>query len=205
MKGIFDYDSKFMQWACRAAEYMFLNILTVLCSLPIITAGAAFTAMYYTLSKMGNDACSSVGKEFFKSFRMNLLQSTVLELMYLILALILWGDYYVVNNVWHQKNIFLMVLLAIGVILWLLSFTWGFILQARYNNPLKATIKNTVVVGGFQIIYTIPVLVLKIAPWVLLVFVPDTAPFVLMFGFSASGYAQEKLYRNVYRKCEETL
>lgn len=194
-----------MQWGYRASEYMLLNILTVVCSLPIITAGAAFTAMHYTLHKMGKDTCVSVGRLFFKAFRMNLFQSVFLELFYLVTALVLGIDYYVINKVICQKNVFLMILLGVGVIVWCISFTWGFILQARYENPLKVTLKNTVVVGGFQIFYSIPVFILKILPWFLLVFVAEIAPVVLMIGFSLSGYLQEKLYRKVYKKCEEIV
>lgn len=50
--GAFHPDSEFMQALGRVADYVILNLLCVLFSLPIVTAGTAMTAKYYVSMKM---------------------------------------------------------------------------------------------------------------------------------------------------------
>ncbi|MBQ5442730.1 MAG: DUF624 domain-containing protein, partial [Oscillospiraceae bacterium] len=45
MKKIFDMDNPFMQALSVAADLIALNILALLCCLPVIPAGAGLTAM----------------------------------------------------------------------------------------------------------------------------------------------------------------
>ena len=49
MKWFFDMDNPVMRTLSMLADIVILNLLTLFCSLPIITAGAAVTAL--------NDAC----------------------------------------------------------------------------------------------------------------------------------------------------
>ena len=44
MKSLFNLDNPVMQFLSRVADIMLLNMLTLVCSLPIITAGAALSA-----------------------------------------------------------------------------------------------------------------------------------------------------------------
>ena len=54
-----DIDSPFMQVMGKVADLMILNLLTIVCCIPIITAGAAFTAMHYQVLKIvRNEAVS---------------------------------------------------------------------------------------------------------------------------------------------------
>ena len=71
MGKMFDINSKFMQTAMKFGDLVFLNILTVLCCIPIITIGPAFTAMHYTLLKMHRDEEGGLLKTYFHSFFSN--------------------------------------------------------------------------------------------------------------------------------------
>ena len=46
--GLFHYDSPFMTGLRKLVNYVFVGILWVIASLPVITFGAATTAMFYT-------------------------------------------------------------------------------------------------------------------------------------------------------------
>ena len=69
MGKFFDLDSPIMRTLNRLADLMWLNILTLLCCLPIITAGASLTAMHYVLLKMVRNEESYISRAFFKSFK----------------------------------------------------------------------------------------------------------------------------------------
>ena len=55
MKGFFSYDSGLFRALDKLGSLFILNMLTLVCSIPIFTIGAAFTAMYYVTMKMVRD------------------------------------------------------------------------------------------------------------------------------------------------------
>ena len=60
-----------MQILNKVADLMILNILTVFCCIPIITAGASMTAMHYVALKMARNEECYIARDFFKSFKLN--------------------------------------------------------------------------------------------------------------------------------------
>ena len=64
MKRLFDMDNPLMQALGILADLMVLNLLTIVCSLPVLTAGAALTALNATAHKAdirGIGAIESLG------------------------------------------------------------------------------------------------------------------------------------------------
>ena len=95
---IFSYDSKFSQLLLKLCYACYLNLLWLVCSLPIVTVGASTTALYYSCLKIVRDEDSHVGACFFRSFRENFKQATALWLILLGLGLFLAGDGYIVYH-----------------------------------------------------------------------------------------------------------
>ena len=89
-------------------DLMILNIVTLLMCLPVITAGAALTGMHYVLLKMVREQEGYIVPSFFRSFKRNLLQATLL-----------WGVFLVL---WYliSINLILLVRGGSGGSLWLL-------------------------------------------------------------------------------------
>ena len=70
MNGLFHYDSKFMQMLQTIADYILLNVLYVLCCLPIFTIGAAQAGLYNGLRVLQDkEDDRSCLKAFFRGFR----------------------------------------------------------------------------------------------------------------------------------------
>ena len=69
------FDSPIMQGIAKAADYALVNILWVICSLPLVTAGAALSARYYVGMKIAREQEPSVIKSYFSSFTRNLKQT----------------------------------------------------------------------------------------------------------------------------------
>ena len=74
-------DNKFFVFMGRVADLMILNILCIICCIPIITIGASVTAMYYVTLKMTRNEESYIVRSFFKSFKENFKQATVIWLV----------------------------------------------------------------------------------------------------------------------------
>ena len=77
---IFDLDSPLMNVLNKMADLMWLNILTLICCIPVITAGAALTSMHYVALKIVRNEESYITRSFFKSFKTNFRQATLIWL-----------------------------------------------------------------------------------------------------------------------------
>ena len=84
MGKIFDMDSPVMRVLNRVGDLLILNVLMIVCCIPVITAGAAFTAMHYVLLKIVRGEEGYLIRGFFKSFRSNFRQATLIWLLSLI-------------------------------------------------------------------------------------------------------------------------
>ncbi|WP_365941413.1 YesL family protein [uncultured Clostridium sp.] len=73
----------------RIADLFILNILWIFCSLPIVTIGAATTALYSINLKILNKEEESLIKTFFKAFKENFKKSTIIWLFILIISIVL--------------------------------------------------------------------------------------------------------------------
>ena len=94
----FSYESKFSQLLLKICYSCYLNLLWFVCSLPVVTIGAATTALYYTSLKVIRGEESSLTQQFFHSFRENFKQATVLWLIMAGIGLFLAGDGYILYH-----------------------------------------------------------------------------------------------------------
>ena len=90
MGGIFNLDSTFMKYANKFADLMFLNMITIIFCIPIFTIGASLTAMHTMVLKIYRDEESYVIRGFFKAFKENFKQATIMWLLYLVMLLVLF-------------------------------------------------------------------------------------------------------------------
>lgn len=86
MRSFFSQDSWFMASLSRMTDLILLNLLFVLCSIPVVTLGPAAAAMYTVLFRMGTERESGVVRPFFAAFLENLKQGLVLWIAELALA-----------------------------------------------------------------------------------------------------------------------
>ena len=104
MGGIFSYDNPIMSAISKIANCILLNMLFLICCIPIVTAGASFTAMYYTVEKNIKNNRGYVCSSFFTSFKENLKKATPVWLLILGIEIIFLSDYFVVNHVRQAGN-----------------------------------------------------------------------------------------------------
>ena len=76
MGHFFSMDNKFFTFMGRVADLCILNIICLICCIPIVTAGASITAMYYVTLKMVRNEEAYIVRSFFKSFKENFKQAT---------------------------------------------------------------------------------------------------------------------------------
>lgn len=77
MRGFFNLDGPFYKFGNAAWDIMIVSLLWIATSIFIFTIGASTTAMYYTLTKRATGQQTSLVGDYFKSFKQNFLQSTI--------------------------------------------------------------------------------------------------------------------------------
>ena len=150
--NIFRYDSPLMQFLTRAADLVWLNILVLLCSVPVFTAGAAISAMESIIYKLLHNEDVMVTKEFFIAFGKNFKQATVIWLILLVIEGALGYDFYYSRQIGTG---FSEAMKTCAVVLFVLVFAlmlYIFPLQAHYINKTKDIFKN----AAIPIIHGIP-------------------------------------------------
>ena len=65
MGRFFSMDNKFFTFMNKVADLCILNIICLVCCIPIVTAGASITAMYYVTLKMVRNEEAYIVSELF--------------------------------------------------------------------------------------------------------------------------------------------
>jgi uncharacterized membrane protein YesL len=158
----FSYESRFSQLLLKLCYACYLNLLWFVCSIPIFTIGAATTALYYSCLKIIREEDSHVGAMFFRSFRENFRQATVLWLILLGAGLFLAGDGYILYHLRQTAagpaavmwTLILAVVIAAGVV-YVIVLEYVFPLLASVSNTSTAMLKNAFLIGTHYLFATI--------------------------------------------------
>ncbi|MBR6315387.1 MAG: DUF624 domain-containing protein [Lachnospiraceae bacterium] len=128
---LFSFDSPVMQAISKATDYALLNILWIICSLPVFTAGAAFSAKYYVGMKMGRGEEPAVFQSFFKSFASNLKQTILPSIVVFLIAAFFVFDWYMVIKA-QAPDAYKWILFVVSMIFMMVVFCF-FPIIARYE------------------------------------------------------------------------
>lgn len=143
MSKLFRMDSPLMRFLAKIADLMVLNILFCVTSIPLITIGASWTALYSVTLKMVRDEEGSVSRSYFRSFRQNFRQATLLWLGVLVVLALLVLDIRVLNGMAGGTA---PGLLRVGVeilaLLGIMVLQYLFPSLARFEASLADTLKN---------------------------------------------------------------
>lgn len=202
---LFNLDSPLMQALNKMADLLWLNILTMICCIPIITVGPSLTALHYMALKIARDEECYITRDYFKSFRLNFRQATIIWIIELFVILILAGDFYIMRNTEMQFGNVINIILVVVAVLLLFTSTFVFPVLAKFDNTIPRTIKNAFFVGVLQFPKTILMMILSLVPAVLFIFVPRIIPIVVLFCFSAPAWVSAKLYNKFFRKLEDQI
>lgn len=212
MGRFFDMDNKFFRFMSRIADLCILNVLCLICCIPIVTAGASITAMYYVTLKMVRNEEAYIVRSFFKSFKENFKQATVINLIMIVVGVILYLDLHVAKSMpGSAGQIFHVIFMAFALV-YFVVFLYVYPILARFYNTVKNTIKNALFMAIRHLPYTVIMILIAICP-VLLLFIQSyqiqSTLFVLflVMGFGVIAYCNSiflvKIFDN-YMPKEDT-
>lgn len=172
MKSVFNLDSPIIQGLSRLGDWMFLNVLTIICCIPIVTAGAAITALYDVTARLRRHE-GVVWRCFWKAFRSNFKKSTVLWILIMGTGLLVLACIMLYLSSDLQMSMLTIIAGAVATYLCISFSVWAFPLQARYENTVGNTIKNAMLFGIFYLPKTILAAALNLVPFLIWILQPN--------------------------------
>ena len=172
MGRFFNMDNKFFVFMGRLADLCMLNILCIVCCIPVITAGASLTALYYVTLKMARNEESYIFRSFFKSFKQNFRQATVINLIMLAAAALLYLDTRITKAMADPMGKILAMIFALFTMIYVIILLYLYPVLAKFYNSVKNTFKNALLMGIRHLPYTFLMLAVCASP-LLILFIPS--------------------------------
>nr|WP_317362920.1 YesL family protein [uncultured Blautia sp.] len=206
MSGFFNIDSPIMRFLSRVCDLMILNVLCIICCLPIVTAGASITALYTITMKMVRGEESYIFKGFFKAFKENFKQSTIIWLIMAVLGIFIFVDYQAASLLPENvRNIFRIFIGAL-IIFYAMILSYVFPYTARFANNLKNIFKNSLLIAILNLPWTILIVVIPAALGFATFLTTRTLVYGsmlwMLMGFAVVAYIESMMFRKIFAKYE---
>lgn len=203
MKGIFRFDGPVFTICSKVTDILWLNILYIICSLPVITIGASTTSLYYVTLKMARNEEGYVTRTFFKGFKENFKKSTIIWLIFMAFIYVLSVDVRILNNEELRASLggtaSYMIFIAGGILglILLLVFIYVFPLIAQFENTVVNTIKNAFFMSIKHVISTLVMLLIMVLPFILIMVNPKLL-IGLLISFALTAYINSYILNKIF-------
>ena len=201
----FSIDSRFSQIMMKVCYAAYLNALWLACCIPIVTIGASTAALYDVSLRIIRDEECYVGRHFFRAFRNNFRQATVIWLIMLGAGLFLAADGYIVYHLRASSTgraavvwtLILALIISASVVYAMVLF-YVFPLIASVRNTNRAMIVNAFLIGTHYLFATIMVFAVHFAMFfaIVRIFTP-----LIIFGEGACALLSSWLINNILILC----
>lgn len=193
MKNGFDIDNPFFAFMGALADVVIVNILFLICSVPVLTMGASISAMYKTMRRMREGRLTSAGSYFLQTFRHSLRKSIPSWMLQLFTGVILFFDLYYVGMapktaVWNLIGMVTGGLLLIWMMITCYLLPAG-IYDGKKIRPALAesmylAVRNLPYTAGMVLLNSIPIVCLMLGTY----FTGVVTPVYMTAGFGVTAY-----------------
>ena len=182
MHNLFNPEGKVMQFLGKLFDLLMVNLLWVICSIPIVTIGAATAALYKVCFNIINNEDEPLLRAFFQTFAKNFKQATILWVILLGILIFLIFDIYVVYNttlISTSIGPVVIPVLILLILVWMGITLYTFALQMRYSLKIKRVFYNA---GLFCLAYIPRTVIMIVLDVVLLALGLRFMPLLLVSG-----------------------
>ncbi|HAB93505.1 MAG TPA: hypothetical protein DCF49_01865 [Lachnospiraceae bacterium] len=203
--NIFEEGSPFQVFLNKMTDLLVLNLITLLMCVPVITAGASLTAMHYVLLKMVRGQEGYIVRSFFRSFKRNFLQATILWLIFAALWALMGSNLYMIVTGSGRYPTWLPASILVAGLMLIMIMIYTFAMLSRFESTVIGTLINAVTLMFSELPRSLEMLVIAVLPIAALVFVPVLVPVLILFGISVPGFACAMVYDPIFRKIERQM
>lgn len=200
MERIMGVDSPVMRFLSSFANLIAVNLLMILFSLPLVTAGAAAAAGLRVTRDIMNDEASHILRSFWNAFRDNFAQATLVWIPHALVILGLSYNFYLfqllMDDTHYRKAL---VLLAVLLVVVVGAGVYLYMLIETFQNKITEHLKNALAMFFHYLPISVLLACLNALPVVLFVLSPYLflQTFVVWAGF---GFALICLLDNLMLK-----
>lgn len=191
-----DIDGPFYKFLSKITNYLILGVVWFVASLPLITIGAASTALYSTNHKVIQHGNAYVWRTFWSEFRSNFKQATLMWLLMLLIFAFLAADcyfaYILSNN--NAMSVLLIALLVIVAICLMWMQLW-FPYISHIEDPIKTVLKNTLIMCFAHLSQSLLLLILLVVCAAILIFLPLNPVSILGVPILYAIFSYKRLFR----------
>lgn len=206
MKNLFHPENPVIKFLSHFYDIMVLNFFFIITSLPVFTIGASICAAYHITLKLADGEEPYIIKGYFKAFRENFKQATLLWIPLLFAIVFFSADLFIIYNVIDKKYEFLQIPVWIFIFVIVSLIIYAFPLLSTYECTTKQLLKNAVLLSLANFPTTVFITVLHIG----ILYIASTSgrnlvivgSLALFFGFAGVMYFCSVFLLRIFQKCE---
>ena len=196
MHHFFSEDSPAFAVLSFFTDMVIVSVLWLVCCLPVFTVGAAFSALYYAVTKALRYKRGYAAREFFRGLKMCFRQSTAAWLLYVLLMAVLMIDLRIMqvsggNTASFLQFVFTVIMLCLTV---LLIYMLAYI--ARFTLPFGGVIRNAALMAVRHLPWSVILILLIVCPAAGVCLVP---PLILIMP-AAAAFLDSLILERIFRR-----
>lgn len=203
--GLFRFDSPVMILIGKIADFIVLNTLWVICCIPVVTIGAATTAKYTIAMRILRDEGSGVIVPYFRAFKDNFKQATVIWCMLIPAIIFCVMDWYYIrekgNDISHYyvAAVFVFSMIVLCICMSVFPFI------ARFKVTVKEAMKAAFILSFLQFFKFVVIALIEVGTVIAALWYSRWFPLVLLFGTCTAFYFNTLVCVKAFRKIEDKM
>ena len=206
MSRFFNPDNPVMEFIAKIFDLVILNLIFIFSCVPIITIGASTSALSYVTLKMVRGEDPYIWRNFWKSFRQNFKQGTLVWIFSILIFIFLGMDFYIINS--QNTSLFAVV----RILLWIVCavalsvFLYVFPVISHFVCTTKQALKNALLLTFGHLPYTL--MMLALAGLLLFLCSSSSKLFAMIVvlsgicGFSVVSFVYSIMFDRIFQKYE---
>ncbi len=197
---IFDLNGPFFGFLDRLSDLIILNVIFIICCFPVFTVGASLSALSAVTRKMAAKEDGYVVKGFFRYFRQNFRQATVIWLIMMFFGMFFALDFKILSGSGQGAvlTVARMILVALFMV-YFFEFLYVFPLLARFDNSIINTMRNALLLSVKNLPWTIILSLLAVIPYIALYYyIRFIMPVFVLGGFSIISLVSSYIFNRLF-------
>jgi len=204
MDKFFNKDSFAMRFLTQLGNLILVNLFFIITCIPIVTIGASIAALYRVTFSIHCKEEVTVLRTYFGTFKSSFKHSTIiwipasLALSFFIYEIYLLFFVLDPQYAMFQIPVWIMIFLLLSVLI------YSFPMIGLYEQPLKQTIKNSLILSITNLPVTISTIVVKGGILFLCLAIPKVGviigSFYILMGFALSAFISAFFLKRIFEK-----
>lgn len=202
MSKLLSPDNPLMQEISKATDYIITKVLFIVFSIPIFTIGAAACAEYAVAMKIRRGEEPTVTKEFWKAFKSNFKQASIIWAIHFPVTVFLVIDWYLLytkDNIYSYLGLFF----AIFTVFAMAGFMCSYAFCARFVATTPMVLRGGFAMAFLKLPMLLIIMIASAAPYLVAIWYIKWAPLIWVVLKLAEMMLTAGLFVKMLKKVEE--